>query len=148
MSRLISTRCTFVPASALFMPSFDVDEAVDEEEGPEGSAEGSAGVDGTDKARERGKHEATLQECAALLRGPTDERRLVGLLLVTRLLKAEKEETLQVCTTLALSLCVPCRVLHSHARLPLVACAAGCRSCGRRLPGAPAAVRRGRPRRG
>jgi len=68
-------------------------------------------VEATEEASERGKHAATLQECTALLRGPTDERRLVGLLLVTRLLKAEEEGTLQVCETLS----VPCGFLHSRA---------------------------------
>jgi hypothetical protein len=38
---------------------------------------------------------ATLPECLALLRGPSDERRLVGLLLVTRLLSAQDEATLE-----------------------------------------------------
>lgn len=39
--------------------------------------------------------EASLPDCLALLRGPSDERRLVGLLLVTRLLSAQEEATLQ-----------------------------------------------------
>lgn len=39
--------------------------------------------------------QASLPDCLALLRGPSDERRLVGLLLVTRLLSAQEEATLQ-----------------------------------------------------
>lgn len=39
--------------------------------------------------------EATLADCLTLLRGPGDERRLVGLLLVTKFLTAESDSTLQ-----------------------------------------------------
>ena len=44
-------------------------------------------------AAEEAKKQATLGECVSLLKGPSDERRLAGLLLVTRLLSADDEET-------------------------------------------------------
>ena len=42
------------------------------------------------------KVEATLEECLTLLRGSSDEKRLVGLLLVTKFLQSDSEATLQV----------------------------------------------------
>lgn len=41
------------------------------------------------------KKEATLRECLALLKGPTDERRFVGLLLVTKFLSSDSDDTLR-----------------------------------------------------
>jgi hypothetical protein len=61
--------------------------------GGDAPVEGETGAGG-DAAQQ--KREATLQECVSLLRGPSDERRLVGLLLVTRLLSAQDNDTLKV----------------------------------------------------
>jgi hypothetical protein len=61
--------------------------------GGDAPVEGETGAGGDAAQRKR---EATLQECVFLLRGPSDERRLVGLLLVTRLLSAQDNDTLKV----------------------------------------------------
>lgn len=67
-------------------------------QGSEAGGDGQqAGGAGSAAEAEQQKKEATLQECVSLLRGPSDERRLVGLLLVTRLLSAQDNDTLKVC---------------------------------------------------
>lgn len=63
-----------------------------------GGAPGEAEAGAAGEAAQQ-KREATLAECVSLLRGPSDERRLVGLLLVTRLLSAQDNDTLKVCET-------------------------------------------------